>query len=92
MLQMPPAALISSDKEDDKQKPHKVDGYTDGVYNYYAIGKNFSTSPVNQTLGAPVFSPLTFRTRPGRLPNRALMVARSGAAWLPRQSRGKAPV
>ena len=53
MLQMPPAALISS------------------AY--------FSTSPVNQTLGAPVFSPLTFRTRPGRLPNRALMVARSGA-------------
>lgn len=29
---------IRRDKGDDKQKPHKVDGYTDGVYNYYAIG------------------------------------------------------
>jgi len=30
-------------EEDDKQKPHKVDGYTDGVYNYYAIGKRSKT-------------------------------------------------
>lgn len=29
---------IRRDKEDDKQKPHKVDGYTDGIYNYYASG------------------------------------------------------
>ncbi|NCE63040.1 hypothetical protein D1159_00235 [Pseudoflavonifractor sp. 524-17] len=29
---------IRRDKGDEKQKPHKVDGYTDGVYNYYAIG------------------------------------------------------
>lgn len=29
---------IRRDKDDDKQKPHKVDGYTDGIYNYYAIG------------------------------------------------------
>lgn len=34
---------IRRDKEDDKQKPHKVDGYTDGVYNYYAIGKRSKT-------------------------------------------------
>lgn len=29
---------IRRDKGDDKQKPHKVNGYADGVYNYYAIG------------------------------------------------------
>lgn len=29
---------IRRDKGDDRQKPHKVDGYTDGIYNYYAIG------------------------------------------------------
>lgn len=29
---------IRRDKDDDRQKPHKVDGYTDGIYNYYAIG------------------------------------------------------
>ena len=34
---------IRRDKEDDKQKPHKVDGYTDGIYNYYAIGKRSKT-------------------------------------------------
>ena len=34
---------IRRDKEDDKQKPHKVDGYTDGIYNYYAIGTKSKT-------------------------------------------------
>ena len=34
---------IRRDKEDDKQKPHKVDGYTDGIYNYYAIGTRSKT-------------------------------------------------
>ena len=34
---------IRRDKEDNKQKPHKVDRYTDGVYNYYAIGKRSKT-------------------------------------------------
>jgi len=29
---------IRRDKGDDKPTPHKVDGYTDGVYNYYSIG------------------------------------------------------
>ena len=34
---------IRHDKGDGKQKPHKVDGYTDGIYNYYAIGKRSKT-------------------------------------------------
>lgn len=34
---------IRRDKDDDKQKPHKVDGYTDGIYNYYAIGTKSKT-------------------------------------------------
>lgn len=34
---------IRRDKGDDKQKPHKVDGYTDGIYNYYAIGSRSKT-------------------------------------------------
>jgi len=34
---------IRKDKDDKRPTPHKVDGYTDGIYNYYAIGTKSKT-------------------------------------------------